>query len=204
MVWWVGLGWSWWPRSLVLLGLGSLGRSVVVVRSVGGPVGRSVRWLVVVGLFLVHVPHPDSYFLSVHARPWARTSLRCCDTEIDRHPHVVGSSGIFTDVTLPPQGAGHLAVIVLLRVRFSGGVFVKGVLVGRTVPPLAILALFFFRFRQGVSTTGGRRRRGNLLAVGRHSPRDPSKTPCPQTPMAKIFGGSGDDGRPLVPNSPFA
>ena len=118
--WWVGLGWSWWPRALVLLGLGSLGRSMVVVRSVVGSVGRSVRWLVVVGLFLVHVPHPDSYFLSVHARPWARTSLRCCDTEIDRHPHVVGSSGIFTDVKLPPQGAGHLAVIILLRVRYPG------------------------------------------------------------------------------------
>ena len=73
----------------------------------------------------------------------------------------------FTDVTLPPQGAGHLAVIVLLRVRSSGGVFVKGVLVGRAVPPLlAILAVFFFRFRMAVSTTGGRRRRENLLAVG--------------------------------------
>ena len=47
----------------------------------------------------------------------------------------MGLSGIFTDETIPPQGAGHLAVIVLLRVRFSGGVFVKGVLVGRTVPP---------------------------------------------------------------------
>ena len=92
--------------------------------------------------------------------------------EIVRHPHVVGSSGIFADETLLPQGAGHLAVIVPLRVRFSGDVFVTGVLVGRTVPPLAILALLRFRFRQAGSTTGDRRRRGNLLAVGHHSPRD--------------------------------
>ena len=88
----------------------------------------------------------------------------------------MGLSGIFADETLPPQGAGYLAVIVRLRVRFSGGVFVKGVLVGRTVPGLAILALFFFRFRQAVSTTGGRRRWGNLLAVGRHSPKDSAST----------------------------
>ena len=106
-VWRVGLGWSWWPRALVLLGLGSLGRSVVVVRAVGRSVGRAVRWLVVVGLFLVHVPHPDSYFLNVHARPWALTSLRCCDTEIDRHPHVVGWSGISADDAFPLLGAGH-------------------------------------------------------------------------------------------------
>ena len=77
----------------------------------------------------------------------------------------MGLSEIFADETLPPQGAGHLAVIVPLRVRFSGGVFVKGVLVGPTVPPpLAILALFFFRFRQAVSTTGGRRRRGESVS----------------------------------------
>ena len=34
----------------------------------GGSVDRAVRWLVVVGFFLVHVPHPFSYFLSAHAR----------------------------------------------------------------------------------------------------------------------------------------
>ena len=44
LVWWVGLGWFWLPRALVLLGLGSLGRSVVVVRAVGRSVGRSAGW----------------------------------------------------------------------------------------------------------------------------------------------------------------
>ena len=38
-------------------------------------------------------------------------------------------------------------------------------------PIVAILVLFFFRFRQAVSTTGGRRRMGNLLVIARHSPK---------------------------------
>ena len=51
--WRVGLDWFWRPRALALLGLGYLGGCVVLIR----PFGRSVRWLVVVGLFLVQVPH---------------------------------------------------------------------------------------------------------------------------------------------------
>ena len=61
--WRVGLGWSWWPRALALLGLGSSGRSMVVVRLVGRSVGPLVGGGRVVGLFPVHVP--VSYFLSL-------------------------------------------------------------------------------------------------------------------------------------------
>ena len=61
----------------------------------------------------------------------------------------MGSSGIFTDETLPPQGAGHLAVIVPLRVRFSGGVFVLGVVVGHTVPPPRYPGCVFLSFPFG-------------------------------------------------------
>ena len=104
------VGWVWLVQVSSRAGVWALVPRVGSGWLVGRPGGPLVGggWA-----FLVYV----RAFSDLFTFDLGSNSLRCCDTGIDRHPHVVGWSGISADDAFPRQGAGHHSVRAPLRIH---------------------------------------------------------------------------------------